>query len=100
MMQENPLSADQMTAVLEDAPVAILISSVDDWAPLYANRQARELGLHQTGLKGAVCFGTEMEPHLLCAGQQMNRPSRTAAAFLSCVESSPIGTAEQHIFPT
>ena len=34
MMQENPLSADQMTAVLEDVPVAILVSSVDDWAPV------------------------------------------------------------------
>lgn len=77
MLQENPLSADQMTAVLEDVPVAILVSSVDDWAPLYANRQARELGLHQTGLKGAVCFGTGMEPHPFCAGQQMNRPELT-----------------------
>lgn len=36
-MQENSLSADQVTAVLEDASVSAVV--------LYANQQARELRL-------------------------------------------------------
>lgn len=37
MAQSNPLSVAQMTAVLDNAPVAVYVSALESWELLYAN---------------------------------------------------------------
>lgn len=59
-MKENcPLSAltaDQMTAVLDNAPVAIYVSEVDTYRLLYANHTARSLFLQAPDSLGLTCY--------------------------------------------
>lgn len=57
MMQGVVLSPDQMAAVLDNAPVAMYVSALDDYELLYANRLAREL-LLRSGIVGkTTCYG-------------------------------------------
>lgn len=106
MMQENSLSADQMTTVLEDAPIVIHVSAVDDWAPLYANQQARELGLpkpassllwHRDGAASTLRWATD-EPHGVYCPRAVSSGQRQH--LRTAWKSSPTGTAELHKSPT
>ncbi|MGI6114771.1 hybrid sensor histidine kinase/response regulator [Luoshenia tenuis] len=56
MNWENPLSIEQMAAVLDHAPMAIYVSAADTWELLYANQKARELFLRRPDERGLTCF--------------------------------------------
>lgn len=50
------LSAGQMAAMLDNAPVAIYVSDVENRALLYANELAKQLFLPHAGKKLAACY--------------------------------------------
>lgn len=41
MKEKKDLSTEQMTALLDNAPVAIYVTAADDWELLYVNRKRR-----------------------------------------------------------
>ena len=47
-MRDASLSLDQMEALLDNAPVAIYVSSADDMELLYANPMAKSLFLRKS----------------------------------------------------
>lgn len=58
-MQQSPLSAlsaDQMAAVLDNVPVAIYVSALENRALLYANRLAKGLFLCAPETEGMTCY--------------------------------------------
>lgn len=56
MAQSNPLSVAQMTAVLDNAPVAVYVSALESWELLYANRLARKTLCRGAGIPGTTCY--------------------------------------------
>ncbi len=54
-MTENKLSLEQLTAVLDNVPVAVFVSAIGDKKLLYANRVAWEM-FPQVGTAGASCY--------------------------------------------
>lgn len=54
-MEKEFLSTEQMTVVLDNAPVAVFVSAVDSKKLLYYNRLAEELFLEKADL-GAACY--------------------------------------------
>lgn len=56
MMLENSLSIEQLTAVLDNAPIAIYVSAVDTWELLYANQAARSLLLKEQSDHKIACY--------------------------------------------
>ena len=55
-MQGIILSPDQMAAVLDNAPVAVYVSALDDYELLYANRLARELLMRSGNEQKTTCY--------------------------------------------
>lgn len=56
MAQSNPLSVAQMTAVLDNAPVAVYVSALESWELLYANRLARKTLCRGADIPGTTCY--------------------------------------------
>lgn len=54
-MQEPALTAQQMAAVLEDLPLAVLVCALDSRQLLYANEPARALIARQSAGRGTAC---------------------------------------------
>ncbi len=54
-MTENKLSLEQMTAVLDNVPAAVFVSTLDNRKLLYANPMAREM-FPQADLADATCY--------------------------------------------
>ena len=50
------LPADQMLAVLDNAPVAILVCGIDNYELIYRNKQAEEIFLQKPGKAGIKCY--------------------------------------------
>lgn len=75
MILEDSLSMDQMTAVLDNAPVAIYVTAVNDWKLLYANRLAKDLLLHKPDDQGITCYQAAGfdKPCPFCKAEKMNR---------------------------
>ena len=73
-MQEQYLSQNQMTAVLDNAPVAIYVSATDDWELLYANYLAREFIMQNSGARGTTCYSAAgfSEPCPFCNAKKMS----------------------------
>lgn len=82
-MWENSLSTDHVSAVLDNAPVAIYVSAIDDWELLYANKIAKELFLRQPGIKGGTCYYTAGfdQPCPFCHAGNMNRSELLVREF-------------------
>ena len=57
-MEKKLLSMDQLTAVLDQAPVAVYVSAVEDFRLIYANRLARELFCRAEDENGKTCYQT------------------------------------------
>ena len=58
MKEKKDLSTEQMTALLDNAPVAIYVTAADDWELLYVNRKAAEM-LHGEDFRpGVKCYQT------------------------------------------
>ncbi len=56
MTKGDNFSTDQMAAALDNAPVAVMVSALDDWKLLYANRPARELISKTSGGREGTCY--------------------------------------------
>lgn len=56
MTWESSLSSDQMTAVLDNAPVAIYVSALDSYELLYANQLAKDLFDCKADIPGLTCY--------------------------------------------
>ena len=54
--KNNILPADQMMAVLDHAPVAILVSGIDDYEVLYRNKQAEKFFSQMQDQAGVKCY--------------------------------------------
>lgn len=52
----NPLSLEQLSAILDNAPVAVYVSAMDNHELLYANCKAKQLFLKQSESKGMKCY--------------------------------------------
>ena len=77
------LSVHQMTAVLDNAPVAITVSTADTKELLYMNRAAREVLLRSPYRPGLTCYqamGFE-EPCPFCHAGQMSRTELSVRNF-------------------
>lgn len=84
MTREIPLSMDHMEAVLDNAPVAIYVSALDDFQLLYANQQARRLLMGGSEAQKGTCFqaaGYE-EPCPFCRAELMSRSELSVREFL------------------
>lgn len=55
-MRDASLSLDQMEALLDNAPVAIYVSSADDMELLYANPMAKSLFLRKSDVSKLTCY--------------------------------------------
>ena len=74
MAEDKRLTMDQMTAVLDNEPVAIFVTALDDKRLLYANRLAKEL-LQQPDGQNTACYqiaGFD-EPCPFCRAEKMSR---------------------------
>ena len=57
MTEENQLSMDQMTVVLDNAPLAVFVTSIDTRKLLYVNRMAGDLFQEQNvDIRGLTCY--------------------------------------------
>ncbi len=57
MTEDNQLSMDQMTVVLDNAPLAVFVTSIDTMKLLYVNRMAGDLFLEQNvDIRGLTCY--------------------------------------------
>ncbi|MCH1984115.1 PAS domain S-box protein [Ruminococcus sp. OA3] len=57
MTEENQLSMDQMTVVLDNAPVAVYVTSIENRKLLYVNRMARDLFVgRDADIRGLTCY--------------------------------------------
>lgn len=75
MTKASPLSMDQLTAVLDNAPVAVYVSAVKTHELLYANARARESILPDSGATSTACYeiaGFD-RPCPFCHTGEMNR---------------------------
>lgn len=55
-MYESSISISQIAAVLDNAPVAVYVSALDNWELLYANRLAEEFKLKEADKTGKCCY--------------------------------------------
>lgn len=83
MMQENLLSVNQMAAVLDNAPVAVFVSSLETKELLYANRLAKETFLRRPGHAGDTCYHVAGfdGPCPFCHAKSMNRSQLQVREF-------------------
>ena len=75
MIQDSPLSREQTAAVLDNMPVAVYVSAVDNWELLFANRMAKKLFLRKPDRQVNTCYylaGFD-EPCPFCRAEQMSR---------------------------
>lgn len=82
-MEKEFLSVEQMTAVLDNAPIAIFVSAVDDQKLLYANQLAKEMFLGDIYSETA-CYkvaGFE-KPCTFCHAGQMNQSELSVREYL------------------
>lgn len=56
MIREVSLLADQVKALMDNAPVAVCVSSADTYEILYANRLAWETFIPGAGPKEKYCY--------------------------------------------
>ena len=83
MMGEGPISMEQMTVVLDNAPVAVYVSALDSWELIYANRMARDLMLRQSDAAGLTCYQAAGydRPCPFCQAGKMNRDELRVREF-------------------
>lgn len=70
---KNLLSMEQLTAVLDNAPVAVYVSAVESWELLYVNSLAKDL-LSKLDIEGSICYraaGFE-EPCPFCRANELS----------------------------
>lgn len=75
MIWEGSLSADQVKALMDHAPMAVCVSSADTYKILYVNRLAREIFMPWEGAEQRCCYqvaGFE-KPCRFCREDKMNR---------------------------
>lgn len=75
MIQDSPLSREQTAAVLDNMPVAVYVSAVDNWELLFANRMAKKLFFRKPDRQVNTCYylaGFD-EPCPFCRAEQMSR---------------------------
>ncbi|MCR2021250.1 hypothetical protein NSB04_16235, partial [Blautia pseudococcoides] len=75
MIREVSLSADQVKALMDNAPMAVCVSSADTYKILYANRLAREIFMPWDGVGQRCCYQVAGfdEPCRFCREDRMNR---------------------------
>ncbi|MCQ4638545.1 PAS domain-containing protein [Anaerovorax odorimutans] len=79
-MWEKSLFTDQITDVLDDAPVSIYVSAVDDRELLYANRMAKKNFFSETGSCEHPCYhmsGFEETCPFYCTEKRENLRARS-----------------------
>lgn len=74
MMCDNTLSIDQISAVLDNAPLAIYVSAVDSRELLYVNQVAKDIFLHKSDAAGITCYQAAGfdRPCPFCQADNMN----------------------------
>lgn len=75
MKEKTSPSPNQMAAILDNAPVAVYVSAVDNWELLYHNRLAKKLMLHKSPRKISTCYqeaGFD-QPCPFCQVKKMDR---------------------------
>lgn len=86
MIMEDYLSvleADQTASVLDNAPVAIYVSALDNWELLYANRMARAHFSGQLLKPGLTCYQAagQDRPCPFCSAEKMSRETLLVRKF-------------------
>lgn len=75
MIREVSLSADQVKALMDHAPMAVCVSSADTYKILYAKRLARDIFMPQEGAEQRCCYQVAGfdEPCRFCREDKMSR---------------------------
>ncbi len=85
MMEEylSVLGADQTASVLDNAPVAIYVSALDNWELLYANRLAKARFSKQLLKPGLTCYQAagQDRPCPFCSAEKMSRETLLVRKF-------------------
>lgn len=85
MMEEclSVLGADQSASVLDNAPIAIYVSALDNWELLYANRQAKAYFSKQSIEPGFTCYQAagQERPCPFCSVEKMSRTALLVRKF-------------------
>lgn len=74
MMEKAPPLIEQMAAVLDNSPVAVIVRALDDFELLYANSPAKSLLTRDISEKGLTCyraFGNDT-PCAFCPAEQLS----------------------------
>ena len=76
MIREVSLSADQVKVLMDNAPVAVCVSSADTYEILYANRLACETFMPDADLAEKYCYRVAGfdKPCAFCRRKEINRP--------------------------
>ena len=76
MIREVSLSADQVKVLMDNAPVAVCVSSADTYEILYANRLACETFMPDADLAEKYCYRVAGfdKPCAFCRRKDINRP--------------------------
>lgn len=84
MTWESSLSSDQMTAVLDNAPVAIYVSAFDSYELLYANQLAKDLFDCKEDIPGLTCYQAAgfARPCPFCRCSKLTRSQLFVREFL------------------
>lgn len=82
-MEENYLSQNQMTAVLDNAPLAIYVCATNNWELLYANQLAKSLFLRNPEDGKNTCYSAAGydEPCPFCNAKKMSDLKLTVREF-------------------
>lgn len=82
-MKEELLSAEQMMVVLDNAPMAIYVSAMDDGELLYANKPARALFFQKADTEGITCYEAAgfITPCSFCHVGKMNESELLVREF-------------------
>ena len=77
------LEADQTASVLDNAPVAIYVSALDNWELLYANRRAKAHFSEQLLKPGLTCYQAagQDRPCPFCSAEKMSRETLLVRKF-------------------
>ena len=85
LMEEylSVLEADQTASVLDNAPVAIYVSALDNWELLYANRRAKAHFSEQLLKPGLTCYQAagQDRPCPFCSAEKMSRETLLVRKF-------------------
>ncbi len=85
MMEDylSTLGADQTASVLDNAPVAIYVSALDNWELLYANRLARAHFSERLIEPGLTCYQAagQDRPCPFCSAEKMSRETLLVRKF-------------------